>query len=287
WPIYVFPRNMAKWFRCKPNSNSCEHWAYIPSLPDAIKDFIQQICGGKAGSGPLLTHCRREFIQAVWALLLDDDFIEAYKHGIVVMCADGIQRRIYLRLMTYSVDYPEKMLMLSLRDKGTCPCPCCLVRKKEICDLGKKRDRVRQETQARADTHLLRGDIILACQLIYDKTGYGVSSKAVEDLLKEQSQVPTENALSSRMITTPSFNKYQLFPVDIMHEVELGVWKAVFTHLIWLLNALSPDKVHELNKRCVPQWIYHASYLSHPIVSVRCQPLDAIPSAASLTMCLK
>jgi Plavaka transposase len=32
WPIYAFTGNMAKWFRCKPSSNSCEHWAYIPSV---------------------------------------------------------------------------------------------------------------------------------------------------------------------------------------------------------------------------------------------------------------
>jgi hypothetical protein len=140
----------------------------------------------------LLTHCRREFIQAVWALLLDADFVEAYKHGIVIMCADGIKRRIYLRLMTYSADYPEKMLMLSLRDKGICPCPRCLIHKNEISQLGKKRDHARRETHGRADTPPLRADIIRARQLIYDKTGYGVNSKAVNDILKAQSRVPTE-----------------------------------------------------------------------------------------------
>jgi Plavaka transposase len=36
WPIYAFPGNMSKWFRCKPNSNSCEHWAYIPSVSDRL-----------------------------------------------------------------------------------------------------------------------------------------------------------------------------------------------------------------------------------------------------------
>ena len=27
--------------------------------------------------------------------------------------------------------------------------------------------------------------------------------------------------------------------VDLLHEFELGVWKALFTHLIWLLYAAS------------------------------------------------
>jgi hypothetical protein len=52
-------------------------------------------------------------------------------------------------------------------------------------------------------------------------------------------------------ITAPSFNRYNIFPVDLMHEVELGMRKAVFTQLIQLLNEMAVDKVHELNKRCI------------------------------------
>ena len=47
-------------------------------------------------------------MQAAWELLLDDEFMEAYVHGIVVNCVDGIRRRIYPRFFTYSADYPEK-----------------------------------------------------------------------------------------------------------------------------------------------------------------------------------
>ena len=44
-------------------------------------------------------------------------------------------------------------------------------------------------------------------------------------------------------------NKYRLFVVDLLHEVELGVWKAIFTHLIRLLESLGKGKVQELNER--------------------------------------
>ena len=37
-------------------------------------------------------HLKHELIHAIWELLLDDEFMEAYKHGIVVKCADGIFR---------------------------------------------------------------------------------------------------------------------------------------------------------------------------------------------------
>ncbi|KAF8577949.1 hypothetical protein K439DRAFT_1648918 [Ramaria rubella] len=242
WPIYVFPGNMANWFRACPTSHSCEHWAYIPSLPDNLQDFIQEICGGQAATGALLTHCQREFIQAVWALLLDKEFMAAYKQGIVIQCADGILRRVFLHLFTYSADYPENslhspisygMLMLSLRDKGNCPCPRCLVTKKEICELGLQR-------------HL--GDVNLARRFIYEKTGYKVNSTAVNNLLQPKSLVPTENTFSKRL-TPDQFNKYLMFVVGLMHEFELGVWKAVFIHLIRLLSELGPDRVNELNKR--------------------------------------
>jgi len=39
---------------------------------------------------------------------MDDDFIAAYKHGLVIQCADGVMRRIYPRIFIYSADYPEK-----------------------------------------------------------------------------------------------------------------------------------------------------------------------------------
>ena len=54
------------------------------------------------------THCHRELFHGVWRFLLDDEFLHAYEYGIVMTCADGIERRIYPRIFTYSADYPEK-----------------------------------------------------------------------------------------------------------------------------------------------------------------------------------
>lgn len=47
-------------------------------------------------------------MHAVWKILLDEEFLHAYEHGIVLKCADGIFRRLYPRIFTYSADYPEK-----------------------------------------------------------------------------------------------------------------------------------------------------------------------------------
>jgi hypothetical protein len=61
-----------------------------------------------------MTHCRHELLHAQWTILLDDEFLEAYEHGIVVECLDGIKRRFYPRILTYSADYKEKYAILFL-----------------------------------------------------------------------------------------------------------------------------------------------------------------------------
>lgn len=77
-------------------------------LPDAFKDFASEHMDGKRPSDKFMAYCRREVLQAQWEILLDDDFLEAYQHGIVVECCDGITRRFYPRILTYSADYKEK-----------------------------------------------------------------------------------------------------------------------------------------------------------------------------------
>jgi hypothetical protein len=120
WPIYLYLANISKYFRGKPTFGASHHVAYIPAvsvqvnfaivltwcpqLPDCISDFLS----GLSQSDVLLTHCRRELMQKVWDLLLDDEFIEAYEHGFVLTCLDGIARRFFPRIFTYSADYPEK-----------------------------------------------------------------------------------------------------------------------------------------------------------------------------------
>jgi hypothetical protein len=47
-------------------------------------------------------------MQAIWKLLLDDKFVQAYKLGLVVKFVDGISRRVFPRFYTYAADYPEK-----------------------------------------------------------------------------------------------------------------------------------------------------------------------------------
>jgi len=112
WPLYAYFGNLSQYINCAPTSGSCHHVAYFPSLPDRFGDFGSSfhVKWGTQKS-EIVTHCRRELMHAVWRLLLDDDFLHAYTYGIVVQCADGVQRRIYPRIFTYSADYPEKCVL--------------------------------------------------------------------------------------------------------------------------------------------------------------------------------
>ena len=42
-----------------------------------------------------------------------------------------------------------------------------------------------------------------------------------------------------------------MFVVELLHEFELGVWKAVFTHLLRLLYSQGADGIQLLNKRYI------------------------------------
>ena len=49
-------------------------------------------------------------MQVIWTLLLDSNFVHAYEFGIVMKFADGVLHRVFLRLFTYTANYPEKYL---------------------------------------------------------------------------------------------------------------------------------------------------------------------------------
>ena len=57
-------------------------------------------------------HCKQELIHGVWKILLDNEFLDAYRNGIVVKCFDGKLRRLFPRIFTYSADYPEKYVQV-------------------------------------------------------------------------------------------------------------------------------------------------------------------------------
>ena len=54
--------------------------------------FAVECIGGKGSNGAFMAHCHRGLYHAQWAVILDE-FLEAYVHGTVIHCCDGIRRR--------------------------------------------------------------------------------------------------------------------------------------------------------------------------------------------------
>lgn len=126
WPIYLYFGNLSKYARGRPNARAAHHIAYIPSvslkpalciqadllpcppqLPDTIQDSYVKTYN-KPATAEVLRFLKVELMQQIWLLILDDAFVDAYKHGILITCGDGVRRRIFPRIFTYAADYPEK-----------------------------------------------------------------------------------------------------------------------------------------------------------------------------------
>ncbi|KAK0447141.1 hypothetical protein EV421DRAFT_1706835 [Armillaria borealis] len=248
WPGYFFIGLLSKYISAMPDAHAAHHFVYMPELPDLIQDMYKAKFGEPASSA-VLTHLKRELIQAVWCLLLDDEFKEAYQHGLVVECWDGICRCLFPRFFVYSADYPEKVLMACLKTMGTCLCPRCLVRKSEVEWMGTINNMKRRVTKARVDSHSRRWQVEEARKTIFLK-GKAVNSAHVESFLKDESLTPTRSAFSEFFQDTDlDFNFYILFIVDLMHEFELGVFKALFIHLVRICYAIGAHVVQILNER--------------------------------------
>ena len=126
-------------------------------------------------------------------------------------------------------------------------------------------DMKQRKTLARVDDETRRHKIDTAREIIYKKN-YAVDSKAVQTILREQSLVPTsvstvvgcfpdmranfwpQNAFSKRLGPL-GFNLFVMLIVDLMHEFELGVWKALFIHLLRILYSFDKTLVNELDRR--------------------------------------
>ena len=103
--------NSFGFFREYPNipTHNPDNALSLLNMVDDSPPINEMELTGDGLSADVSTHCRRELIHAVWANLLDDDFLYANcEHGNIILCPDGTSRRFYQRVFTYSADYPEK-----------------------------------------------------------------------------------------------------------------------------------------------------------------------------------
>ncbi|THH23073.1 hypothetical protein EUX98_g8103 [Antrodiella citrinella] len=99
----------------------------------------------------------------------------------------------------------------------------------------------------RQDNEQMWFDLRSARRWVYELGG-SVVGAPIKHILDAFSAVPTNNAFSVRLAKF-GFNFYTMFAPDLLHEFELGVWKATFIHLLRILCAIGSDVIQTLNKR--------------------------------------
>ena len=137
-----------------------------------------------------------------------------------------------------------------------------------VPEMGMPNDMRRRQLLVRTDDDSQQKKVLHAWELIYERN-YVVNTSKIKELLRDQSLVPTtvsEDASKSALIWCTNtvakntfsdklsafgFNLFAMLVVDLLHEFELGVWKAVFTHLLHILDSFKHGKLHEIDHRCI------------------------------------
>ncbi|TFK18413.1 hypothetical protein FA15DRAFT_603337 [Coprinopsis marcescibilis] len=246
WPLYMGFANESKYRRGQSSSNLCHQVAYFETLPDSVRDFISQRTGGSV-QDEFMAFLNRETFHRQWSILLDDELLDAIENGLVITCCDGKKRRFYIRIFTYSADFPEKILISSIR-RGTCPCPRCMMEQKSFHRMGTPEDQAFRDKNPRLYDKDTRAAVVQARKDIFEKN-LAATGAVVKRGLKSRHLTPTRNAFAFGLRKT-SFSLTSILVVDLLHEFEIGVWKDLYIHLIRILD-LSPSSilVNDLDRR--------------------------------------
>ncbi|TEB04000.1 hypothetical protein FA13DRAFT_1654889, partial [Coprinellus micaceus] len=249
WPCYMQFANESKYERCKPTSGLAHLIAFFDKLSDDFRNYLEANLD-QTNEDAFRSYCKQGLFQGQWAIMLDGELLEAMENGLVVECPDLIERRFYIRPFTYSADYMEKVLIATLRKyPSKHPCTRCLVEKGKLDQMGTPKDMSIREQTNREDNEQRRSLIKEAQKLVFeDDVPFGDSK--IDALLKGQSYHPVTNAFSA--LAKFGFNIFTSLTVDLLHEYEIGVWKAVFIHLLRILSAKgdhADSLTHSLNRR--------------------------------------
>ena len=156
----------------------------------------------------------------------------------------------------------SRVLLATIRDKGYCPCPWCIIPKSKFWQVGWWNDIKARVSQAHT---YMQDKIVVARDAIY-QLGAPIKGVTVERLLKDCSLVPTlvspsgvledseltyqKNAFTE-CLSPLGFELFPIIVVDFMHEFELGILKNVFKQLAQILHAIAPANIARLNEQYV------------------------------------
>ena len=101
-------------------------------------------------------------------------------------------------------DISRSVLLATIRDKGLCPCPRCLVPMDLIHKMGTRADMQRRIKTLRRD-NLSRQKLIRQARSLIFNEGKAVGNDAVNELLQSESLVPTEVRQTASVLTCGVF----------------------------------------------------------------------------------
>ncbi|KAJ3531527.1 hypothetical protein NMY22_g8114 [Coprinellus aureogranulatus] len=256
WPCYMGFANESKYRRGKPTSELLHHIAYFDSLSGTFKDYVIKRGDGRLPPDPFMSHCKNEMMHSQWRIMLDEELLDAILNGLVIKCQDGIERRFYIRIFTYSADYPERLLpagrvmIATIRQRGDCPCTRCLIKMTEADQMGTPEDMLRREKTARKDDDSRRALVKQARAMIIpeDQTkGVAIDKRSCRGAAQATVTEPCADADSN-------FDIFSTLTVDLLHEFEIGVWKGLFIHILRIVDACGPAGVLLHEYRLVPNF---------------------------------
>ena len=185
-----------------------------------------------------------------------------------------------------------KVLIASICNLGACPCLWCTLQMVHMPAMGTPGDMSQWELLACVNDDNQQSKVLSARRLIYKKN-YAVNPLQVEAILKNESLIST--SVSSTWIHVACnisimtqiecfFLKgfvslvsifFCMLVVDLMHEFELGVWKAILTQLIHIVESIKGGKLHKLDRR------HNILDLAVPTTQLMCFTKDIIRSLHS------
>ena len=137
-------------------------------------------------------------------------------------------------------------MMALIKHMSDYPCPWCLIPRNKLNEMGMFSD-MESRTQNIRNPQLVKNDVEKGRVAVFQK-GYSLNSKGLKSILRG-SHHPIRNALAD--IVAPCLNFFDLLTPDILHEVELGVWKRLLECLIDILRSYNKNLVLLMDKRYV------------------------------------